>query len=206
MNELRPSASGRSSRAPRLWAAIVDDHPVYRLGLVEALRATPEIGVAWTAANPREALRSLDVTSVDVLITDLHFKSDTEGIELIREIRERWPAMAIVVVSGLADDDSIATALEAGANLFLPKDLATQEMLARLLALSGARKRGAVNGDSLSRREVEVLAEMRRGSTNREIARVLGVSTNTVNKHVHRILFKLNARNRAQAISLTNLH
>ena len=55
----------------------------------------------------------------------------------------------------------------------------------------------------MSRRELEVLSEMRGGSTNREISRTLGISTATVNKHVHKILLKMGARNRAQAIGLS---
>jgi DNA-binding NarL/FixJ family response regulator len=204
-------ARGRvASAAPRVWAAIVDDHPVYRMGLMQALRSVPDFGIAWTAGSPQEALDRLATTPPDLLITDLNFKDGLEGIELIRLVRSRWPEIRVAVVSALAEDTARAAALAAGSAVFLAKDLPAAEMVEKLLVLRPAASRGNGNGgirpaESLSRREMEVLAEMRKGSTNREIAASLGISTNTVNKHVHRILSKLNARNRAQAISRTNL-
>jgi DNA-binding NarL/FixJ family response regulator len=210
MDDFPARRGGRSSVLPQLLAAIVDDHPVYRLGLVEALRAAPEIAVAWTAGSPAEALQCIDATPVDILITDLHFKGGLDAVAMIAHVRSQRPEVRIAVISGLADEDSLAAALAAGAVVYLPKDLPPGEMVRRLVSL-GSPARGAVgaNGsrvqNGLSRREAEVLSEMRRGSTNREIAQALGVSTNTVNKHVHRILTKLNVRNRAEAIGRSHL-
>jgi DNA-binding NarL/FixJ family response regulator len=209
VNEFRISTiDGRGPRSsPRLWIGIVDDHPVYRIGLVHALESQPQIKAAWAAADPAEALRLLQTTAVDALLTDINFNGHSSGLDLIATVHRQWPRIATIALSALADEADIAAAKEAGAVAYLRKDLPTEEMIRVLLSLeSGNGVRGpkaANSAGSLSKRERDVLAEMRLGSTNREIAHKLGISTATVNKHVHKVLLKMGARNRAQAIALT---
>ena len=163
--------------------------------------------MAWAASDREEALRLLATTGVDALLTDINIRGRPEGLDLIATVKQQWPNVSAVALSAAADEEAIAAAIAAGAVTFIPKDLPADEMVRILLSLKprngshGARDGGALRG--LSRRELEVLAEMRVGSTNREIARRLGISTTTVNKHVHKILAKMGARNRAQAIGLS---
>ena len=175
---------------------------------MHALESSPQIKAAWTAADPEEALRLLHTTRVDALITDINFSGRPLGLELIARVRRLWPHVVPIALSALADEADITAAIEAGALTYLSKGVPTDEMIRVLLS---SRPRGARPGGpksagaagSLSRRELEVLSEMRGGSTNREISRTLGISTATVNKHVHKILLKMGARNRAQAIGLS---
>jgi DNA-binding NarL/FixJ family response regulator len=193
---------------------VVDDHPIYRTGLASALGQRGELEVCWGVATPAEAIRMFERTPVDLVMMDLHLGTH-DAIAAIRELASRVPAPKILLMSGLEDSALVSAAMRAGGSAFIAKDSELEEMLVVIRNLHrgrarGAHSRGASRGARgtrlaiteerrLSRREAEVLAEIRLGHTNRDIARSLGISTNTVNKHVQRVLKKLGARNRAQA-------
>lgn len=198
---------------------MVDDHPVFRLGLARLLQRGEEFSVAWSTSSVAQALKSLERSPVDLVLMDLHFTDGADGIDALKAVRLRWPHTRVLVVSAFADRQTAAAVKAAGAVGIVSKEAPVVELLD---AIGQAAKRGTVpppNGRAkrqsrphppgaptrssalanLSNRELEVLDEIRRGLTNREIALRLGVSTTTVNKHVHRVLAKLGARNRAQA-------
>src|SRR5260221_74429 len=115
-----------------------------------------------------------------------------------------WPDVDVLVVSASLKPATLPLSSERGAARFLVKDMATPQMIPRLREYASQRRRGIMfpsprNPLRLSLREREVLNEIRSGRTNREIAAALGISISTVNKHVQRVLRKLNVRNRAQA-------
>jgi DNA-binding NarL/FixJ family response regulator len=142
-----------------------------------------------------------------------------DGLQATRRLTTAWPQLKVILISGLADQGRLAGAREAGASGFLPKELSADEMaLAIESMVAGGEDQGAGVGrhdasaraspngfgdpaalEEMTPREREVLAEMRHARTNREIAARLGVSTTTVNKHVHQVLRKLGVRNRAEA-------
>ena len=222
-----PSASwpGRA----RLRLGIVDDHPVFRLGLHQALREEGTTTPRWGVGSTAEALRLLAQEPVDVVLMDVNLGNASDGIEAARRIAEDYPAVKVIMVSASADEQILLAALQARAVGYLPKDLPPGDLIRsiRVLAspssgaplavlhnlldsIQGARPAAGIGNvagpGSLSRRELQVIADIRAGRTNREIARRLGISTPTVNKHVQRILHKLQARNRAHAATIMSEH
>jgi len=155
---------------------------------------------------------------VDVLLLDLNLGPDDDSLAATRAVIQRFPAVKVIIVSASLDGDAAAAAKAAGAVGYLPKDLSIPDTTAAIRGLT-AKGVGAVvfgnflatrvgvdglNGFSrhgLTKREQEVLAELRRGRTNREIATKFGVSIATVNKHVQQVLKKLHVRNRSQAVA-----
>jgi DNA-binding NarL/FixJ family response regulator len=140
-------------------------------------------------------------------------------------LRQEGHPVKVVLTSALADQERLLNAAAAGAAAYLPKDLTVPELVGALRSaargerpiagdlLSGLdiakvteRRRRKRDPDSrprlLSAREAEVLAQVRLGRTNAEIARKLGISVATVNKHVQQVLKKLKVRNRAQAATI----
>lgn len=182
---------------------IVDDHPVFRYGLHRLLDREADITVEWEHPNSIGLEALLQAHPVDVVLMDLEFGSSVNGLQATREATARWPKVRVIVLSGSLDPDSPQAALAAGAVGFLSKDRAPSELLEsirRLVTGLPERRSGRVGSPlALSRREQQVLLEIRRGKTNREIAASLGVSITTVNKHVQKVLHKLKVRNRTQA-------
>jgi DNA-binding NarL/FixJ family response regulator len=191
--------------------AIVDDHEVFRMGLRGLLERTGGIVVAWDAGSAHEAWSRIEEQPVDAVLVDVHLGGPIDGLEVCRRLTARERPVQVVLMSGLVDEQRLAEARSVGAAGFLPKELAAGEMLEALAALVRPRRGGRrpprsafldEHGsllEELSLREREVLAEIRLGRTNREIAERLQISTSTINKHVHQVLRKLRVRNRAEA-------
>lgn len=228
MGEIEGKAIGAKARGRQsISIGIVDDHPVFRMGLKKALEREPDLKVLWelpSASNLDDQLRR---TPVDVVLMDLLMGRGKDGIAATKEVVERWPRVKVVVISASVEETSVLASSRAGADGFLPKDLPVAEMVASIRQLatgsvSGRRVtadlleaiarnpkrrpakggRGQMAGvESLSRRQRQVLDELRQGRTNREIAERLGISTATVNKHVHEVLAALKVRNRTQAVA-----
>ncbi len=209
---------------------IVDDHPVFRMGLRQALERQPDLTVLWELPSATNLDAQLRRTPVDVVLMDLFMGRGKDGIAATRELTERWPQVKVVVISASVDESGIAASDRAGADGFLTKDLPVAEMVSSIRELAGkASRRRRVAGDKLesvsrggsakrsrsqnralagierlSPRQRQVLDELRTGRTNREIAERLGISIATVNKHVHEVLSTLNVRNRTQAAAAAN--
>jgi DNA-binding NarL/FixJ family response regulator len=209
-----------TSKPAPVTVAMVDDHPVYRLGLTRLLQRHDQFSILWSAGSVAQALRYLERKPVDLVLMDLQFADGGDGIHAVQTVRKRWPQTKVLVVSALADRQMAAAVKAAGAVGIVGKEAPLADLLAAIRSAvtrgavksSTARSNGYARGAApaaatprsealgrLTRRELEVLDEIRRGMTNREIALRLGVSPTTVNKHVHRVLTKLGARNRAQA-------
>ena len=214
---LEAEPSGGPEKANRLTLAVVDDHEVFRLGLRKLLSRVPGFEVAWDTGSAHEAFERLRRQAVEAVLMDINLGGPVDGVEATRRLVATWPRLKVILISGLADQRRLASARQAGATGFLPKELSADEMVRAILGMvagsDGHAGRGPEApvpsslddyGDSvvleeLTPRELEVLAEMRHARTNREIAVRLGVSTTTVNKHVHQVLRKLGVRNRAEA-------
>jgi DNA-binding NarL/FixJ family response regulator len=194
-----------SSRTRVIRVGLVDDHPVFRVGLTEVLQRDEGIAVLWAAASRAEARRRAAETPVDLVVVDLSLEQPGDGVELTRELVAEHPDLRLVALSGSPDPELAAAALKAGASRFLDKATSPPDIVAALRHVGGGPRhpgRGSSSARSLSEREIQVLGEIRRGRTNREIAARLGISPTTVNKHVHRVLTKLGAKNRAQAAGM----
>lgn len=195
---------------------MVDDHPAFRLGLARLLERDEDFEVAWSAGSVAQAVRTLERNPVDLVLLDLRFGDGADGIDSLKIIRGRWPETRVLIVSAFADRQTAAAVRAAGAVGLVAKDAPLSDLYAAIKQAAAREKvrpaKGALKQHAsapatvtsermskLTKRELEVLEEIRRGLTNREIALRLGVATTTVNKHVHRVLAKLGARNRAHA-------
>lgn len=187
--------------------AIVDDHEVFRMGLRGLLEREDEIEVVWDTGSAHEAWQRVVEQPVDAVLVDVNLGGPVDGLEATRMMMARRPALRVVLMSGLIDEQRLADVPRSGAVGFLPKSLSADSMVESLLDLvrPGTRRLRPRRPDhlgpveELSLREREVLGEIRLGRTNREIAEKLRLSTSTVNKHVHQVLRKLRVRNRAEA-------
>ncbi|HVC76706.1 MAG TPA: response regulator transcription factor [Candidatus Micrarchaeaceae archaeon] len=199
---------------------IVDDHPVFRLGLRATFERQRDFKVVWDLGSPTRLLETIADSPTDVLLMDLDLGlgPKQDGLTATRAIRNVHPEIRVVIITAALDEASIAASRAAGASGYLAKDLSATEMVAAVRTLtaygpirkifggryaasatSGGTTWSAIRG--LTRREQEVLAALNRGHTNREIATQFGVSVTTVNKHVQQVLKKLHVRNRSQAVA-----
>jgi DNA-binding NarL/FixJ family response regulator len=197
---------------------IVDDHPVFRDGLAGLLATVPEVQVVGTAGTAEEAIAAVNETWPDVVLMDINLPG-ASGVEATRWVMQIAPATAVLVISMVDDDDSVFAALAAGARGYVLKGASATEITAalstvaaggavfgagvasRMLARTPAPPSGSLPGQGdLTAREREVLDLLAEGASNRQIARALGVSLKTVQNHVSRILDKLQAPDRTQAV------
>jgi DNA-binding NarL/FixJ family response regulator len=198
---VQPGVAGKTR------VAIVDDHPIYRLGLEAMLNSRPDAVALWATDNVADARRLVAERTPDVVLMDLDLGRGGDSIRAIREITRAHARVKVAVITALADAQELALATSAGAAVVLTKDMSVEVIVATLRDLvaspSGRRRRTADPAPRalLTLREREVLREIRAGRTNREIAARLGISTSTVNKHVQQVLAKLDVRNRAQAVA-----
>ena len=217
----------RPAKPRLLRTGIVDDHPLFRVGLREALGQEEAVEVLWDVGSAEEALRLVAAHPVDVVLMDVTLKGELDGITAATLIHRDQPGVRVVMMSAMLDERVLLAALRARAVGYLGKDLTPELFVRSVRALVDPstkapmpvihnlldryrRQRTATAGDRLrgdrsrllSPREAEVLADVRDGRTNREIAARLGVSRPTIDKHVQQILRKLQARNRAHAASM----
>lgn len=210
-------AGGAGGPGGPLRVAIVDDHPVFRLGMGALLDSLTGIEVAGHAADAASA-RAVITQDIDVALMDLHLGVDS-GIELTRELLRRHPSLAVLVVTMSEDDESVVAAIRVGARGYLLKDASPDEVerairavgngemilgprvAARAMAyIASGRHAARVPFPELTDREREVLDLIARGFDNTAISRRLALSPKTVRNHVANVLTKLGLPNRSAAI------
>ena len=187
---------------------IVDDHPMVREGLAGVL-ARHRMKIVGLAANGRQALEMYLAHRPDVMLLDLRLP-DQSGFDVARAVLKADPAARIVILSSAQGDASIYTAISLGVRGYLLKgiDGATLAEHVRHVAQGGqslspesAEKLAHyVASKKLTERELEVLSLISKGNSNKEIAKLLFVTDNTVKMHVKNILLKLEANDRTQAV------
>ncbi|GLY00427.1 MULTISPECIES: response regulator transcription factor [Actinoplanes] len=203
-----------------LRVLVVDDQLLVREGLTALLGLIPGLAVAGAAADGAEALEMIAAEQPDVVLMDLRMPV-LDGTAATSRIRDLFPAVAVVVLTTYADDDSIAGALAAGARGYLTKDAgrAAIETAVRAAAtghavfdplvaarLADAMARPAAPPGRLTPREAEVLGLIARGRTNAEVAAALFVTEATVKTHVNNAFAKIGARNRTEAAAWATRH
>lgn len=206
---------------------IVDDHHLVRQGLSQLLRDRSEFRVIGEAATGEEALAKIGALEPDIVLLDLYLP-DVDGIDLVRQIHTRYPAVKIVTLSMSDDDEDVLRALTAGSVGYSVKSTDFSSLIASLewvasghVGLSRALTTRLVNRlrasppqhlsrpsehppvepalNRLSPRERTVLLWVARGAPNKKIARELSLAENTVRTHITSILSKLGLVNRVQA-------
>ena len=193
---------------------IADDHKVVRQGLRFLLSSEPGIDVAGEAADGAAALDAIRALRPDVVLLDL-FMPRMDGLAVLAAMREAGLTAAVLILTSSADDQHLVQAIKAGALSYLPKTAGVDQVVEAV--------RGAARGESvlqpaatarllrelrhaaadpmaqLTPRETDVLKGLARGLSNREIAKSLSVSEETVKSHVSSILAKLGLADRTQA-------
>lgn len=196
---------------------VVDDHPVTRDGLKNALDLTGELDVVGEATSGEEAIGAVEQINPDIVFMDVRMPG-MNGIQATRVIRERHPETRVILFTVDESRASIAEAIQAGVSGYLLKDVGVADLVnAARLAMQGKavihptltqafieevrlvdRKPEA----PLSPREIEILQRVAYGATTKEVADQLGISFHTVKTHLERIFEKLGANDRAQAVAI----
>lgn len=190
---------------------IVDDHPVVREGLRTLVFTQPDMLVVGEAGTGREALVVATRSSPDVTLLDLRLP-DVSGTEIIVALRRIRPEAKVLVLSSFAGDADIRSALAAGASGYVLKDAPPDELFAAVRSVVAGRpylSHGAATRlieldrlERLTQREQEILELIVDGLSNSQIAHRLDLSIATVKTHVHAILGKMGASDRAAAIAM----
>lgn len=191
-----------------LTVLIVDDHFVVRSGLAVSLELDPAITVVAETDRGEEAVAAYAEHRPRVVLMDLQLPG-LGGGGATAALRARDPEARVLIFSSYARDDEIQAALDAGALGYLQKSASRDDLLAALRAVAQGRRYlapelerrlGALRlGPAITVREREILALVAAGRANKEIAANLGISEDTVKRHVSHILEKLDVHDRAQA-------
>ena len=200
-----------------LTVVVVDDHGVYRSGLVSLLRENG-VNVLGEAASGPEGVEVTVRERPDVVLMDVNMPG-FDGIEAVRRLAQEAPEVYAIVLTVVADEATVVEALTAGAAGYLLKDAPIEDMLPGLRAVAGGdsllsphvagklvhrlraeRAPPAHRVVEMTEREHQVLALLADGRNNREIAAALFISQNTVKSHVSNLLEKLGVGNRVQAV------
>ena len=206
------SATGsEQEHHPRIRVMTVDDHPLFRGGVVALLTIYPDLELVAEASDGQEAVELFRIHRPDVTLMDLSMPV-MGGVQAIEEIVTQFPEARIIALTSWEGDSDIHRALDAGARGYLLKDVASQQVAEAIRHVhQGGRVLPPVVAQRLAEftprveltdREVEVLGHMAKGMSNREIATELGRTEATVKVHVAHILEKLEAADRTEAVTI----
>lgn len=202
----------------KVTVLLVDDHEVVRLGLITLLEDLLWVEVVGEAGSAAEAITQVSAQHPDAVVMDIRMPGES-GIDACREIQRRWPETKVIILTSYADDELIFEALQAGASGYVLKQVGNRPLID---ALNAVREGKALLDPSVTQRviervrkhemqsqaqafkdltprELEVLAEVATGKSNKDIAESLMLAETTVRNHVSTILSKLGLTNRIEA-------
>ena len=197
---------------------VVDDHSLFRQGLINILMNMPEFIVVGEAANGNEALQMLEKCQPDVMLMDINMPV-MDGIETIAVVREKGYKLPVFMLTISKSDKDLFKAIKSGADGYILKNIEPEDL--KLAILRGYRGQGFLSPEMtssvlnviskgknqyqktpLTERELQILSYMRKGWTTADISNELVISENTVKTHIRHILEKLSAANRTEAVSI----
>jgi len=192
---------------------LADDHPVVRAGVRALLATEPDLEVIGEADSARDAIDLAANATADVVLMDLQFGGELQGVEATRLIRSRPDSPRVLVLTNYDTDADILSAVEAGASGYLLKDAPPAELIAAVRAAAAGESALAPAiatrlvahmrspEGRLSAREIEVLLLVAAGTSNREIGARLFLSEATVKSHLVHIFTKLGVSSRTAAVA-----
>jgi len=204
----------------RIRVLFVEDHRLLADSLSAMLQREPDIAVVGIAASVAEA-RQLARDRLDVVLMDYQLPDGT-GAEATRHIKARWPAARVIMVTALTDDETVLESIQAGADGYLTKDRAAEEVvlavraahagetllprsviaeIARRVAVSRERTDARQMVEPLTPRELEVLRALSEGLSTPEICERLFIAPNTLRTHVQNIMGKLRVHSKLEAVA-----
>ena len=211
----------------RIQILVVDDHPLFRRGIRWSLENEHDLLVVGEASDGISAVQQVDLLVPDVVLIDINMPQ-MSGLEVTRVIKRRHPQTGIIILTMHEDDEQLFHAIRVGAAAYATKDVEAEELIRLIRKV--ARGEYLINENVLSRpfvasrvldqfrelsqidtvsqsvfspltpREVEILDCVAQGNSNKEIARILNISDQTVKNHITSILRKLAVNDRTQAV------
>jgi two-component system, NarL family, response regulator len=204
-------SSSADSSQNTIRILIADDHPVVREGLAAILELEQDLEVVGQAHDGEEACRLYRQLSPDILILDLRMPKK-DGIEVVTELMSSRPRPRIIILTHSGKAEDLRRALAAGAKSYLLKGADPEQVCDTIREVFAGRSSlprdlaaklvDSMAQPELSERELEILKQMARGKSNKEIGQALYISEYTVKNHVRSILKKLNAIGRTEAIAI----
>ncbi len=196
---------------------IVDDHPLFRKGLVQLIQAMPELELIGEAANGVDGIRLSRELGPDMVLLDLNMK-DMSGVDVLKALKADDLDVRVVMLTVSDHGDDLVAALQAGADGYLLKDMEPEDLMVQLsraargefaitprltqLLAASLRKMARPKSHSeagLTEQEKRILELIADGKSNKVIARELRIAEGTVKVHVKHLLKKLNLRSRVEA-------
>jgi len=197
-----------SLKPAKIRIMLVDDHIVMRMGLATAAGGEPDMEIVAEAGNGLEAIQAYVVHRPDVVVLDLRMPKKN-GIETIHQLREEFGPVRVLVFSNYAGGDEVFQAFKAGARGFVTKEMSLERLLEAIRCVHAGEQyipseiSMRMNGrvlSNLSTRELEVLALVAKGLSNKEVGASLNIVEGTIKVHLKNILAKLHVSDRTQAI------
>jgi DNA-binding NarL/FixJ family response regulator len=215
----RPEAPAPAARKAKYRVLLIDDHPILRKGLAELINQEPDLTVCGEAEEAPKAFEAVGVLNPDVAVVDIPLKGGN-GLELIKNIKARWPDLPLLVLSMHDETLYAERALRAGSLGYIMKEEAIEKVLTairqviageiflsekmkgRMLnqLVGGRIKQGSSSIDNLSDRELEVFRLIGEGRGTRQIAEELRLSVRTVEAYREYIKDKLNLKNGTELV------
>jgi DNA-binding NarL/FixJ family response regulator len=229
-NSGNPSEQGKQRPTPFISRVLlVDDHPLFMRGVRLTLEDKGDFAIVGTAETGEQALALAEQLVPDIILLDVNLPEGVSGFNICKQIKLRLPHIAVVMLSVYEDDEQLFQTVRAGASAYLSKDVPPQTLINVLSQVAAGQyvindtvlskpklayrvlhqfQSLAVEGldadayifEPLTQRELEILDGVARGQSNKEIARGLVISDQTVKNHMTNIMRKLHANDRTQAV------
>ena len=192
---------------------LVDNHHIVRQGLEFLLSTVDDIEVVKGFSDGKSFLKYLEAHELpDIVLLDL-VMPNMNGIEITEIMKQKYPEVKILVLTSYVDDEHVISAIDKGADGYEMKDVEPEQLINTIKSVLNGEKiihpqaQSVIEAvrnkphmtNKLSKREIEVLSEMVKGKTNKDIAETLFVSEKTIKTHVSHILNKLQVSDRTQA-------
>jgi DNA-binding NarL/FixJ family response regulator len=225
--ERRRGGPDRRNPDQRTKILLVDDHALFRMGMRQILEREPDFDIVGEAEDPREAFQQAVDGSPDIILLDLSLPAPG-GIETTQRLKREIPSVGIIALAVAEDEDQLFEAIKAGAAAFILKDINPDDLVTIIRRVRAGEylindkvfsrpsvasrvlkefRELAVYGQEaapifapLSPREVEILDNIAKGMTNKQVAYALSISEQTVKNHMSSILRKLSVNDRTQAV------